>query len=183
MELSIANFFLNLNWKGAAISIFSSIIFANLQIERSLCREGCLMKYFFFFMYSGFILLSVLNSSRARFLGRFILLLLIYQIYLRFAITRGVVSKYSKSSFLYFFYLILVILREESYVKIVITIYLTKFFFLEIHKLLYFLNGINWLLVFFALCGKLFLTRKLAVDFNSKKLQTIFRVNYFLVYI
>lgn len=183
MELSIANFFLNLNWKGAAISIFSSIIFVNLQIERSLCREGCLMKYFFFFMYSGFILLSVLNSSRARFLGRFILLLLIYQIYLRFAITRGVVPKYSKSSFLYFFYLILVILREESYVKIVITIYLTKFFFLEIHKLLYFLNGINWLLVFFALCGKLFLTRKLAVDFNSKKLQTIFRVNYFLVYI
>lgn len=146
-------------------------------------EKAALWNIFFFFMYSGFILLSVLNSSRARFLGRFILLLLIYQIYLRFAITRGVVPKYSKSSFLYFFYLILVILREESYVKIVITIYLTKFFFLEIHKLLYFLNGINWLLVFFALCGKLFLTRKLAVDFNSKKLQTIFRVNYFLVYI
>lgn len=145
-------------------------------------EKAALWNIFFFFMYSGFIL-SVLNSSRARFLGRFILLLLIYQIYLRFAITRGVVPKYSKSSFLYFFYLILVILREESYVKIVITIYLTKFFFLEIHKLLYFLNGINWLLVLFALCGKLFLTRKLAVDFNSKKLQTIFRVNYFLVYI
>ena len=150
---------------------------------RGLFVEKAALWNIFFFMYSGFILFSVLNSSRERSLGRFILLSLIYQIYLRFAITRGVVPKYSKSSFLYFFYLILVILREESYVKIVITIYLTKFFFLEIHKLLYFLNGINWLLVFFALCGKLFLTRKLAVDFNSKKLQTIFRVNYFLVYI
>ena len=31
-------------------------------------REGCLMKYF---MYSGFILFSVLNTSRARVLSRF----------------------------------------------------------------------------------------------------------------
>ena len=57
------------------------------------------MKYF---MYSGFILFSVLNTSRARVLSRFTSIVDLPDL---FKITGKAVVKYSKSSFLYFFYL------------------------------------------------------------------------------